>query len=94
METVITQSREYETAISRVIKDILLLRGTVGIMRMRVRLPDDLVRKIGDSSSTLDLVSRGFGKRLGEFCPIGEWSSGKDENEKPYIQFYLLPESQ
>jgi hypothetical protein len=93
METVITQSREYESAIARVIKDILLLQGTVGIKRMRVRLPDDLVRKIGDSSSTLDLVRRGFGKRLEQFCLIGEWSSGKDENERPYIQFYLLPGS-
>jgi hypothetical protein len=91
MDTVITQSKEYESAITRVIRDILLLQVTVGIKRMRVRLPDDLVRKISDNSSTLELVSRGFSKRLEQFCPIGEWSSGKDENERPYIQFYLLP---
>lgn len=90
----ITATQVYGAALRAILNDVIVLQNH-GMFRTPMRIPRSLVTAIGrrpDSEMAYDEVRFGIEALLNEFCLVGNWTRGKDEEGKDYIQFYLLPE--
>lgn len=91
--TSITATTVYSDAIKVIRADVERL-SRHGLIRTPVRVPSSLVsilKKRPDRDFALREVKDGITVALNDYCLVGHWTEGVDENGA-YIQFYLEPE--
>lgn len=91
--TSITATTVYSDSIKAIRADVERLFRH-GMIRMPARVPSSLVsvlKKRADRDFALREVKDGIAVALNDYCLVGSWTEGVDENGA-YIQFYLEPE--
>lgn len=90
----VTSTSEYGQALIELQRDIPKYIKATGLQtEVTVRIPKPLVELIFKrGENAYNSVKKGLTNSLGQFCAIGHWSMGQDENGENYIHFKLLPE--